>query len=111
KRRTVVTLPPVLAPYRAAVFPPLRHKPELVEKPRGIYEQLLVKYLVARDDRGNIGQLYHAQVEIGPPFSLAVDFQSLEDDAGAVRHRDALQQDRVRIAELKQYLATQLEGK
>lgn len=111
KRRTVLKLPPALAPYRVAVFPLLKNKPELVEKAKGIYTELLAKYPVAWDDRGNIGKRYYAQDEIGTPFCVTVDFETLEDEAVTVRHRDTLQQDRVRIAELEQYLATQLAGK
>ncbi len=95
---------PQLASYKAAVFPLLGNKPELIEKAKGIYEDLKQNMMVAWDDRGNIGKRYASQDEIGTPFCITVDFDSLKDEAVTVRHRDTATQERVKISELKSYL-------
>ena len=75
--RVFLKLKPKLAPYKAAVFPLLRNKKELVQKAREIYENLRKKFMVAWDDRGNIGKRYYAQDEIGTPYCITVDFDTL----------------------------------
>lgn len=104
KKRVYLSLPPKLAPYKAAVFPLLKNKPELVEKARGIYNDLRKDFLVAWDDRGNVGKRYYSQDEIGTPFGITVDFETLEDDTVTVRDRDTAQQERIAIGELKAYI-------
>ena len=99
--RVLLKLHPRLAPYKAAVFPLLANKPQLVEKARGIYEELKKHFMVAWDDRGNIGKRYYAQDEIGTPFCVTVDFQTLEDDTVTLRDRDTAKQERVKGGELK----------
>ncbi len=108
--RVVLKLKPKLAPYKAAVFPLLANKPELVEKARKIYLDLKEDFMIAWDDRGNIGKRYAAQDEIGTPFCITVDFQSLEDEAVTVRDRDSAKQERVKIVELKDYLQKKIHG-
>lgn len=97
KKRTVLRLHPQLSPYKAAVFPLLRNKPELVNKARDIYLVLKkqIRGPVAWDDRGNIGKRYYSQDEIGTPVCITVDFQTLEDDTVTVRDRDTAKQERV----------------
>jgi glycyl-tRNA synthetase len=102
--RVWLSLSPNLAPFKAAVFPLLGNKPELIELARKIYEELRQEIMVAWDDRGNIGKRYASQDEIGTPYCLTVDFQSLEDEAVTVRDRDSASQERVKISELKKYL-------
>jgi glycyl-tRNA synthetase len=103
--RIVLKLHPRLAPYRAAVFPLVRNKPELVAKARGIYEALkAAKLSVTWDDRGNIGKRYLSQDEIGTPSCVTVDYETLEDGAVTVRDRDTKVQKRVKIDELVSYL-------
>ncbi|MBI4036737.1 glycine--tRNA ligase [Candidatus Daviesbacteria bacterium] len=104
--RVILRLHPKLAPFKVAVFPLLANKPELVEKARSIYLDLKQDFMVAWDDRGNIGKRYASQDEIGTPFCVTVDFQSLEDAAVTVRERDSAKQDRVKIAGLKDYFNT-----
>jgi glycyl-tRNA synthetase len=99
-KRVVLKLKPALAPYKAAVFPLLRNKPELVAKAQEVYDLLRAEYAVAWDDRGNIGKRYYAQDEIGTPQCITVDFQTLEDGTVTVRDRDAATQQRVAISEL-----------
>lgn len=103
-KRVVLKLHPKLAPYKAAVFPLLANKPELIKKAKGIYDNLKLTIMVAWDDRGNIGGRYASQDEIGTPFCITVDFQSLEDERVTVRDRDTTKQDRVKIVDLKEYL-------
>lgn len=98
ENRVVLKLHPKLAPYKAAVFPLLANKPQLVEKARQIYKDLKTAGLnVAWDDRGNIGKRYYSQDEIGTPACITVDFQTLEDDTVTIRDRDTMAQKRISI--------------
>lgn len=102
--RTVLHLKPSLAPYKAAVFPLLKNKPELVAKAREIHQNLQKDFPVAWDDRGNVGKRYYSQDEIGTPFGITVDFQSLEDKTVTIRDRDTTKQERISIIEIKTYI-------
>ncbi len=107
--RIWLQLDPRLAPYKAAVFPLLGKKPELTEKAKGIFSNLKQDFMVAWDDRGNIGKRYAAQDEIGTPYCITVDFDTLEDEAVTVRDRDSAKQERIKIADLKQYITEKLK--
>ncbi|HEY4474894.1 MAG TPA: glycine--tRNA ligase [Candidatus Paceibacterota bacterium] len=108
--RVVLKLHPKLAPYKVAVFPLLKNKPELVEKARAIFKNLKTIGLnIAWDDRGNIGKRYYSQDEIGTPFCITVDFQTLEDDTITVRDRDTMKQERVSIGEIKNLLEQKIK--
>jgi len=98
--RIILKLNPRLAPYKAAVFPLLANKPELVEKAKKIYKDLRSSFVAVFDGRGNIGKRYFAQDEIGTPFCITVDFQALEDDTVTIRDRDTMKQERVKISGL-----------
>jgi len=100
KDRVVLKLNPKLAPYKAAVFPLLANKPELVEKAKKIYHDLRKNFVTVFDGRGNIGKRYFAQDEIGTPFCITVDFETLENDTVTVRDRDTTKQERVKISDL-----------
>ena len=102
--RVYLALPPKLAPYKVAVFPLLRNKPELVAKAKEIYDDLRKHFTVAWDDRGNVGKRYYSQDEIGTPYCITVDFDSLENGTVTVRNRDTKEQPRVKITELNDYL-------
>jgi glycyl-tRNA synthetase len=106
--RIVLKLHPKLAPYKIAVFPLLKNKPELIEKARGIYAELKKEFNVVWDDRGNIGKRYFAQDEIGTPWCVTVDFQSLEDNSVTVRDRDTAKQERIDIDKLSDYFQNEL---
>ncbi len=106
--RVFLKLHPKLAPYKAAVFPLLSNKPELVNKAKGIYDSLKPHFMVAWDARGNIGKRYFAQDEAGTPFCITVDFQSLEDNTVTVRDRDTAKQERIKIEELKEYIFSKI---
>lgn len=98
-KRVYLALPEHLAPVKFAVSPLLKNKPELVEKAREIYANLSKKNpgRVMWDDNGNIGKRYRRQDEIGTPYCVVVDFQTLEDDTVTVRERDTTEQRRVKI--------------
>jgi glycyl-tRNA synthetase len=106
----VLRFKPALAPFKVAVFPLLKNKPELVEKARGVFKQVARKFAATWDERGNIGKRYYAQDEIGTPFCLTIDFQTLEDDTVTVRDRDSMQQVRVAIGDLEAYLRGHIEA-
>ena len=98
--RIVLKLNPKLAPYKAAVFPLLANKPELVEKAKKIYHDLRKNFVTVFDGRGNIGKRYFAQDEIGTPYCITVDFETLENDTVTIRDRDTMKQERVKIGDL-----------
>lgn len=100
EERVVLELKPSLAPYKVAVFPLLKNKPELVKKAEEVYHQLKKNFTVAFDDRGNIGKRYYSQDEIGTPFCVTIDFDTLENDDVTIRDRDTMKQERVKISEL-----------
>ena len=104
EKRIVLRLPFKLAPYKAAVFPLLANKPELVKLARKIYDDLRKDFMIAYDGRGNIGKRYFSQDEIGTPFCVTVDFESLEKGDVTVRNRDTMKQERVKIENLKEIL-------
>ncbi len=106
--RVVLKLHSKLAPYKAAVFPLLANKPDLVKLAKTIHDDLKRELMVTWDDRGNIGKRYRAQDEVGTPFCITVDFESLEKGDITVRDRDSMKQDRVSIKELRSYLAKKL---
>lgn len=107
--RTVLKLHPKLAPFKAAVFPLLANKPELVDLARKIYEDLKKDFMVTFDARGNIGGRYASQDEIGTPYCVTVDFQSLEDQAVTVRDRDSAKQERIKIVDLESYVSDKIK--
>ncbi len=104
KNRTVLRLQPNIARYQAAVFPLVRNKPELVDKAKTVYEQLKKQFRVAWDDRGNIGKRYLSQDEIGTPWCITVDYQTLTDDTVTLRNRDTANQLRVAVIDLEKQL-------
>jgi len=109
KDRVILKLKPKLAPYKIAVFPLLANKPDLVKLAREIYEELKPSFMSAWDDRGNIGKRYYSQDEIGTPWCVTVDFQSLEDRTVTVRDRDTTKQERVGVDKLLNYFQNLLK--
>lgn len=106
--RTVLKLSPKLAPFKAAIFPLLANKPELMQKAQEIYKDLSQSFYISFDARGNIGKRYLAQDEIGTPFCITVDFESLENDTVTVRDRDTMEQVRFKSSELRNFMAQKL---
>lgn len=110
KTRTVLKFDPKIAPYKAAVFPLLSNKPELVDLAKSVHDDLKERWMVDWDSRGNIGKRYRYQDQAGTPYCITVDFDSLEDDMVTVRDRDTMEQDRVKIEDLEKYLSKKING-
>ncbi len=104
--RTVLRLHPRVAPVKCAVFPLLKNKPALVEKARAIASQLRPHFLTHYDEAGAIGRRYRRQDEIGTPFCVTVDFDTIGENGPeraetvTLRHRDSMEQERVPVTEL-----------
>ncbi len=107
--RVYLALNPKIAPYKIAVSPLLKNKTELVEKAKDLFGVLKSEFgNVVFDDNGNIGKRYRRQDEIGTPFCIVVDFETLEDEAVTVRFRDTGAQERVKIVSLVAYFKEKL---
>jgi glycyl-tRNA synthetase len=106
--RVVLKLHPSIAPYKVAVFPLVKNKEEITGKAREVFENLQKKFAVAYDDRGNIGKRYLSQDEIGTPYCVTVDYQTLEDGTVTVRNRDTTEQSRIKVEELENYIEQKL---
>ncbi len=107
--RVIMKLAPELAPIKAAVLPLAKNKPEIVEMARRIKKDLQPSMRAVYDDTGGIGKLYARQDEIGTPFCITVDHESLEDNAVTVRDRDTWEQERVSVDKLTGYLTERLK--
>ncbi len=110
EKRIYLKFPPKIAPVKIAVFPLLKNKPELVEKAREIYKLLKKEFVsVEFDDNGNIGKRYRRQDEIGTPFCVTIDFDTIEKDLGVtVRDRDSGEQVRINQNELITYFSEKI---
>lgn len=101
EKRIVMKFPEYLAPVKYSVSPLLRNKPELVEKACDVYVQLKRKHgRVMWDDSGNIGKRYRRQDEIGTPYVIVIDFDTLHDNTVTLRNRDTTNQERVSVQSL-----------
>ena len=100
--RVVLRFHPKIAPVQVGVFPLARNKADLVDRARHI-ERGLRAHVRTQYDEGNVGQLYRRQDEIGTPYCVMVDYQSLDDGTVTVRERDSMRQDRVDAAQLRAY--------
>jgi glycyl-tRNA synthetase len=109
EKRVILRLHPRLAPIKVAVLPLARNRPEIVQAARSIKKSLQPSMRAVYDDTGGIGKLYARQDEIGTPFCVTVDHQTLEDEAVTVRDRDTWEQERVKISELETYLKKKLD--
>lgn len=106
--RVILKLKPELAPIKVAVLPLAKNKPEIVEMAKKLKRDLQPSMRAVYDDTGGIGKLYARQDEIGTPFCVTVDHESLEDNAVTVRHRDTWEQERVSVDNLQAYLQDRL---
>lgn len=104
----VLKIHPVLAPFKVAVFPLLSNKEELVEKALTVYNGLKHEFPTFFDASGSIGRRYARQDEIGTPFCVTIDFQTLQDDTVTIRDRDTTKQERLAIQELASYIHKKL---
>ncbi len=103
EKRTVLKIDKRLAPIKIAVFPLLKNREELVNGAKSIYNALKKSFMCEFDDNGNVGKRYRRQDEIGTPYCVTFDFDSLNDDAVTVRDRDTMKQERIKIEFLKEY--------
>jgi glycyl-tRNA synthetase len=110
EKRVILKLHPELAPIKVAVLPLAKNKPEIVGMAKAIKRSLQPVLRAVYDDTGGIGKLYARQDEIGTPFCVTVDHQSLEDEAVTVRDRDTWEQERVKVAELPEHLQRRLKA-
>ncbi|MCG2686392.1 glycine--tRNA ligase, partial [Candidatus Parcubacteria bacterium] len=120
--RVVLKLRPDLAPYKVAVFPLVANKEKLVARAREVYEMLRcsggvetehapsLQLPTVWDDRGNIGKRYYAQDEIGTPWCVTIDYQTLEDNTVTIRDRDTMKQERIKISALCDHFQSQLNS-
>lgn len=109
--RTFLKLKPTLAPYQAAVFPLVANKPDIMEKAEEVFSTMSKDIPTYWDDRGNIGKRYRYQDEIGTPFCITIDYDTLSTHTVTIRERDSMEQSRVAISELTSYLQSKLHGK
>jgi glycyl-tRNA synthetase len=101
EKRTVLRLSPRIAPVKVGVFPLIKNKPELVARAEELYRKLKRKYAVFYDEGGNIGRRYRRQDEIGTPWCVTIDFETIEKDGSfTLRERDSMAQRRITEAEL-----------
>ncbi len=105
EKRVFLKLPASIAPVKVAVFPLLKNKPELIKKAREVYENLKKEFgAVMWDDNGNIGKRYRRQDEIGTPYCVTIDFDTLENDTVTMRSRDTTKQERIKPEDINHYL-------
>jgi glycyl-tRNA synthetase len=102
--RTVLKFHPKMAPVKVGIFPLLKNKPELVKVARDIYQDLRTRWNCFYDDAGAIGRRYRRQDEIGTPYCVTVDFQTLADSTVTLRDRDTMKQQRIKISELAEQI-------
>lgn len=108
RKRVLLSLHRDLAPVKVAVLPLLRNRPEVVALAKEIARDLRPRFVVIYDDTASIGRLYRRQDEIGTPYCITVDVQSLEDRAVTVRERDSMEQARPSISQVKGFLLEKL---
>ena len=104
--RTVLHLHPALAPYKVAVLPLSK---KLSDKATEVYTNLSKKFMCDYDEAGSIGKRYRREDEIGTPYCVTVDFDTLEDDTVTIRDRDTMEQIRLPISEVENYIKEKIE--
>ena len=107
--RTVLKINPLVSAYKMAIFPLAANKPELVDKAQKLYQDLSQKYSIDYDDSSNIGKKYRRQDEIGTPWCVVIDYQTLEDSTVSIRDRDTMKQERVKLEEVDKWLGEKLK--
>ncbi len=107
--RTVLKLPPALAPVKCAVLPLLKNREELTAKAREVYDKLKFSFLCQYDEKDAIGRRYRRQDAIGTPYCVTIDFDTLEDNTVTIRERDSLEQIRVPIDEVEEIVRKRVD--
>jgi len=110
EKRVSLKIHKSLAPIKAAVLPLLRNRPEIVSLARSITAELKKDMKAMYDDTASIGRLYRRQDEIGTPYCITVDVDSLTDHKVTVRDRDSMKQERIAVDKVKEYVVEQLKG-
>ncbi len=105
-KRNVLKLHPFLAPFKAAILPLSK---KLKEKAEEVYQLLSKDMMIDYDEAGSIGKRYRRQDEIGTPYCITIDFDTLEDDTVTIRNRDTMEQIRISVAQLKEYITTNID--
>jgi len=114
EKRVVLRFAPRIAPIKVAIFPLVSNKENIVAKAREVYKNLkhfmlhVSNFMIAFDDNGNIGKRYRRQDEIGTPWCVTIDYQTLEDGTVTVRERDSGKQERIGEKELPAYFQKKL---
>jgi glycyl-tRNA synthetase len=108
RERTVLRLHPQLAPVKVAVLPLIPRNEDIAGKARALYEELRRAVVAEYDDSGQIGRRYRRQDEIGTPYALTIDEQTLEDDTVTIRDRDSLAQERIPISGARAFVLDRL---
>ena len=108
--RSVLRFHPRLAPIKCAVLPLVKNKPELMAKAEALYQKLQRRYFVQFDAAGAIGRRYRRMDEVGTPYCITVDFDTLEDDTVTLRDRDTTEQRRVTVQELLDFMEEQIDA-
>ena len=104
EKRTVLRFSPRVAPYKAAIFPLVKNKPEIMEKARSLYLKLRRRWNVFFDAGGAIGRRYRRQDEIGTPYCITIDFDTENDHCVTIRDRDTMEQVRLPISDVSAWL-------
>ena len=104
----MLRLHPALAPVKVAVLPLIPRNEDIVGKARALYEELRLAVVAEYDDSGQIGRRYRRQDEIGTPYALTIDEQTLEDDTVTIRDRDSLAQERIPISGARAFVQDKL---
>ena len=107
----VLSLHPSLSSVKVAVFPLVKNNKEIKEKALEIYNNLKLEFKTQYDESGSIGKRYRRQDEIGTPYCITIDFQTLEDNTITIRDRDTMKQERIEIEKLKDYISNKIEYK
>ena len=103
-------LAPQIAPVKVAVFPLLANKEDLIKEAKRVFKELAASFISEFDDIGNIGKRYRRQDEIGTPWCVTIDFDTLKDNTVTVRDRDTMKQERVKINSLNDYFGQKLKN-
>lgn len=108
-KEIILRLSPILAPVKVAVLPLVKNRPELVKKSKEIYEIIKSEWTAQYDEVGAIGRRYRRQDEIGTPYCITVDFNTLKDDTVTARDRDTMEQERIKINKLVAWLGRKIK--
>ncbi len=106
--RVFLKFPYWMAPVKAAVFPLVKNKPDVVKKAQEVFQMLLLNFAAQYDEQGAIGRRYRRQDEIGTPFCVTIDFQTLEDETVTLRSRDSMEQIRIKAEDLTSHISQQI---